>query len=78
MFEFIQHHDSLKESMGRIGYLRIPLEELLQQLIKTKAINLRQLYKPVHYMLPDLSESVQVDPYRDASRNPALHLDKKP
>ena len=76
VFEFIQHHESLKDSMEDAGYLRIPLEELLKQLIKAKAINLRQLYKPVHYLLPDLSKAVRVNPLGDVARSPALHLNR--
>lgn len=67
-FGLIQYHDQLETSMGNAGYLRIPLEELLKQLIRARAINLRQLYRPMHYLLPSLSRAVKIDPFGDTSR----------
>ncbi len=74
MFKSVRQHTDLVNSMGSAGRLRIPLEEILKQLIKAKALNLRQLYKPVRHLLPELSKGVRRDPFTDDSLGPELHL----
>ena len=72
MIGSVRRDDTLRDSLGSSGYLRIQLEEILKQLIRFKELNLRQLYRPIRHLMPELSEDISRESSVDGSRGPEL------
>ena len=77
--EFIkltQSHEGLSHCMGDSGLMKIFIGGLLKQLIGAKAINLRQLCKPIYYQMPGLSKNIEQDFYNDTHNSPFSYFDR--
>lgn len=75
LLQRIKHNEPLlKNAISEEGIVKHFLEEVLTQALAIKALNLRQLYRPLKYLFPEVQKGVYPEDMRIDSCNKCINI----